>query len=130
LNHLVDKHTLIWYVLADPRLSAIARASIKDPANEIMVSPASFWEIAIKVSKGKLGLNQPYGNFIDLCLNQYGFRSLAIEPAHTTLLASMPFPRGHKDPFDRLLIAQAIVEGLPIIGADAAFDAYPVRRIG
>ncbi len=129
MNLLLDTHTLIWFVLADPHLSAIARALVVDPNNEIMVSPGSFWEMAIKVSKGKLALNQPYGNFIDLCLNQYGFRVLPIEPAHTTLLATMAFPPGHKDPFDRLLIAQAIVAGLPILSVDAAFDAYPVRRI-
>jgi PIN domain nuclease of toxin-antitoxin system len=124
----MDTHTLIWFVLADPHLSAIARALVEDPGNEIKVSPVSFWEIAIKVSKGKLALNQPYGNFIDLCLNQYGFRVLPIEPSHTTQLAALPFPPGHKDPFDRMLIAQAIVEGIPIISVDAAFDAYPVQR--
>ncbi len=129
MNLLLDTHTLIWFVLADPLLSVIARALIEDPNNEIMVSPASFWEIAIKVSKGKLALNQPYGNFIDLCLNQYGFRGLPIGPAHTTQLATLPFPPGHKDPFDRLLIAQAIVENIPIISVDGAYDHYPVRRI-
>ena len=129
MNLLTDTHTLIWFVLADPRLSLVARALIENPDNEIMVSLASFWEIAIKVSKGKLALNQPYGNFIDLCLNQYGFRLLPIEPTHTTRLASLPYPPKHKDPFDRLLIAQAIVEGIPIIGVDVAFDDYPVRRI-
>jgi PIN domain nuclease of toxin-antitoxin system len=129
LNFLLDTHTLIWFVLDDPLLSAFARALIEDPNNEILVSPASFWEIAIKVSRGKLALNQPYGNFIDLCRNQYGFRGLPIEPAHTTCVASMPFPRGHKDPFDRLLIAQAIVESIPIVSVDPAFDPYPVRRI-
>ncbi len=122
---LLDTHSLIWFVLASPQLTAFARILIEDPGNEIMVSPASFWEIAIKVSKGKLALNQPYGNFVDLCRNQYGFRGLPIEPAHTTRLAAMPFPPGHKDPFDRLLIAQAMVEGIPIIGGDKAFDDYP-----
>ena len=129
MNLLLDSHTLIWFVLDDPVLSAIARALIEDPGNEIMVSPASYWEIAIKVSKGKLALLQPYGNFIDLCLNRYGFRGLPIEPAHTTRLAALPFSPGHKDPFDRLLIAQAIVEDIPIISVDRAFDDYPVRRI-
>jgi PIN domain nuclease of toxin-antitoxin system len=129
LNSLLDSHSLIWYALDDPRLSATARVLIKDPANKIMISPASYWEIAIKVSIGKLDLHQPYEDFLALCLGPSGFRVLPIEPAHTILLAAMPFPPGHKDPFDRLLIAQAIVENLPIIGADAAFDAYAIRRI-
>jgi PIN domain nuclease of toxin-antitoxin system len=102
---------------------------MKDSNNEILVSPASFWEIAIKFSVRKLALHQSYEDFVDVCLNRYRFRLLPIEPIHTILLAAMPFPPGHKDPFGRLLIAQAIVEGLPIISVDAAFDAYPVRRI-
>jgi PIN domain nuclease of toxin-antitoxin system len=129
LNSLLDSHSLIWYALDDPRLSATARALIKDPANKIMISPASYWEIAIKVSIGKLDLHQPYEDFLVLCLGPSGFRVLPIEPAHAIRVAALPFPPGHKDPFDRLLIAQAIVEGIPIIGADVAFDAYPVRRI-
>lgn len=129
MTHLVDTHSLIWYALDDPRLSATARDLIKDPGNQIMVSPASYWEIAIKVSIGKLDLHQSYENFLALCLGPSGFRVIPIEPAHTTRLAALPFPPGHKDPFDRLLIAQAIVEGVPIIGADLAFDDYPVRRI-
>jgi len=129
LNPLLDTHSLIWYALDDPRLSVTARALIKDPGNGILVSPASFWEIAIKVSIGKLTLQRSYEDFLDLCLGPHGFRVLPIEPAHAKRLAVMPFPPGHKDPFDRLLIAQAIVEGIPIISVDPAFDAYPVRRI-
>lgn len=126
---LLNSHSLIWYALDDPRLNATARALMEDPAHEVLISPASSWEIAIKVSMGKLNLFQPYEDFLALCLGPAGFRMLPIEPAHTTHVAAMPFPPGHKDPFDRLLIAQAIVEGLPIIGVDVAFDRYPVRRI-
>ena len=110
-------------------MSATARALIEDPANELMISPATFWEIAIKVSIGKLPLSLPYEDFVAECLEVQKFALLPIEPAHTTRLVTLPFPPGHKDPFDRLLIAQAMVEGIPIISADAAFDAYPVRRI-
>ncbi len=126
---LSDTHSLIWYSLDDPKLSAVARELMKATDNEILVSPASFWEIAIKFSMGKLALHRSYDDFVDVCLNRYRFRLSPIEPAHTIRLASMPFPPGHKDPFDRLLIAQAIVEDIPIISVDAAFDAYPVRRI-
>lgn len=129
MNLLLDTHALIWYSLDAPELSATARASIKDPDNEISISPASIWEIAIKVSLGKLALQRSYEDFLDLCLGPHGFRVLPIEPAHTKRVAAMPFPPGHKDPFDRLLIAQAIVEDIPIISVDAAFDNYPVRRI-
>jgi PIN domain nuclease of toxin-antitoxin system len=129
LNLLSDTHSLIWYSLDDPKLSAVARALMKDADNEILVSPASFWEIAIKFRIGKMALHRTYEDFVDVCLNRYKFRLLPIEPVHTNRVASMPFPTGHRDPFDRLLIAQAIVEDIPIISADVAFDAYPVRRI-
>jgi len=129
LKALLDTHSLIWFALDGPRLSATARALIEDPANEVMISPASLWEIAIKVSLGKLPLNGPYEDFVDECLKRQMFQILPIEPKHTSHVASLSFPPGHKDPFDRLLIAQAIVEDIPIIGVDAAFDAYPVRRI-
>lgn len=126
---LLDTHALLWYVLDDPKLSGTARALIVDTANEVLTSPASHWEIAIKVSIGKLTLNQPYGDFIDLCLNRYGFRILPIEPAHTGRLVTLPFPLNHKDPFDRLLVAQAIVEDVPLVSADAPLDQYPITRL-
>ena len=129
MNLLSDTHSLIWYSLDDPKLSAVARDSMKDTGNTILISPASFWEIAIKFSIGKLSLHRSYEEFVDVCLNRYKFRLLPIEPVHTSRVARLPFPTGHKDPFDRLLIAQAIVEGLPIISVDGAFDAYPVRRV-
>lgn len=127
MRHLLDSHTLLWYALADPKLSATAKALILDPANAILISPASYWEIAIKVSIGKLTLHQPYEDFIDVCLNKYGFAILPIEPKHAAALISLP--HHHKDPFDRLLIAQAIVEDVPIISSDTALDAYPVKRL-
>ena len=100
---------------------------ILDPANEILISPASYWEIAIKVSIGKLPLHQPYEDFMDACLVRYKFAILPIEPRHTGALIAMPYH--HKDPFDRLLIAQAQVEGIPIVSVDGAFDPYGVTRL-
>jgi len=129
LKLLLDTHSLIWYALDDPRLSATARGLIEDPSSEVLVSPASLWEIAIKVSNGKLALHQPYKDFLGQFLRPGGFRALPIESDHLIHLASLPFPPGHKDPFDRLLIAQAIVEGVAIVGADWAFDGYLVHRI-
>lgn len=126
---LLDTHALLWYALGDPQLSARAAALIGDPANEILVSAASFWEIAIKVSIGKLALHQPYDDFVDACLNRYGFRLLPIEPRHTARVAILPFPPNHKDPFDRLLVAQSLVDGLPLVSGDVALDAYGMNRM-
>jgi PIN domain nuclease of toxin-antitoxin system len=127
VKHLLDSHALLWYTLNDPKLSNTAEALILDPANEILISPASYWEIAIKISIGKLTLHQPYEDFIDVCLNKYGFVILPVETKHTAVLTNLPFH--HRDPFDRLLIAQAMVEGIPIIGDDPDFDAYPIKRL-
>lgn len=109
------------------KASRAANVSILDSANEIFISPASYWEIAIKVRIGKLTLHQPYEDFIDACLNKYEFTILPVEPSHTAKLTTMPFH--HKDPFDRLLAAQAIVERIPLVSADTIFDQYGVRRI-
>ena len=127
MRHLLDTHTLLWYTLADPQLSATAKSLILDPSHEILISPASYWEIAIKIRIGKLTLNQPYDDFIDVCLNQYGFVILPVEPKHTTILTTLPLH--HRDPFDRLIIAQAMVEDIAVISNDDAFDDYPVRRL-
>lgn len=127
MRHLLDSHTLLWYTLGDSRISGMASASIVDPANQLLISPASYWEIAIKISIGKLTLHQPYEDFIDACLNKYGFTILPIDPKHTDRLIGLPFH--HKDPFDRLLVVQAMVESIPIISNDTALDAYGITRL-
>ena len=126
---LLDTHTLLWYTLDDPRLSAIARSTILDPSNEVLMSPASYWEIAIKVSLGKYILNQPYDDFIDACLNRYGFVILPVEPRHTSRVVSLPHFKDHKDPFDRMLVAQSLVEDIPIVGVDDKLDLYGITRL-
>ncbi len=126
---LLDTHTMYWYIEGDPQLSGTARTLIQDASNEILMSPASYWEIAIKISIGKWKLNRPYEEFIDIGLNQYGFQILPILPTHTARLIGLPFPPGHKDPFDRLLITQTLVEQIPIASADSALDAYGVTRL-
>jgi PIN domain nuclease of toxin-antitoxin system len=126
---LLDTHALLWYSLGDPQLSGTARGLILDAANEILISPASYWEIAIKVSIGKLTLHRPFKEFIDVCQNRYGFGVLPIEPRHTAQVAELPYPQGHKDPFDRLLAAQALVETVQVVSADMALDQYGVRRL-
>lgn len=124
---LLDTHALVWYVQADSQLPAARRADIQDVANEVWVSPASYWEIAIKVHLGKWQLNLPYPVFMDTVLNVYGFRMLPILPDHTARLIGLP--DHHRDPFDRLLIAQALAEGLSLVSADAVLDAYGIPRV-
>jgi PIN domain nuclease of toxin-antitoxin system len=126
---LVDTHALLWYGINDPQLSGTARTLIQDATNEILLSPASYWEIAIKISIGKLALHQPYEDFIDACLNRYGFKVLPIAPSHTGRVATLPFPTKHKDPFDRLIVAQALVEAIAIVSGDQALDVYGVNRM-
>jgi len=124
---LLDTHTFLWFLLDDPRLSTTVRDLIDDPANDIEVSPATYWEIAIKISLGKYELPESYDVFIKREIATNDFRILPIEPMHTAALITLPYH--HRDPFDRLLIAQAMVEAIPILSVDAAFDAYPVARL-
>ena len=124
---LLDTHSFLWFILNDPLLSATARDLIADPKNEIEISPASYWEIASKISIGKYSLNEPLDIFLEreIAVNQ--FRILNIEPRHVAPLTGLPFH--HRDPFDRLIISQAIVEEIPVVTVDAAFDQYPVKRL-
>jgi PIN domain nuclease of toxin-antitoxin system len=124
---LLDTHTLLWFYQNDPKLSPRALAMILDPANDKFISPASYWEIAIKLSVGKYALSVPYEDFIRGAIDLNGFLYLPIEPRHTAALIALPYH--HRDPFDRLLIAQAIIEGIPIVSADGAFDPYPITRL-
>jgi PIN domain nuclease of toxin-antitoxin system len=115
----------LWFVLNDSRLSATAQRLIANPSNDIEVSPASYWEIAIKISLKKYELQEPYEVFIERALADNQFHILPILPKHTAALTTLPYH--HRDPFDRLLIAQSIVEQIPIVSSDSAFDAYPVK---
>ncbi|MCK6513165.1 type II toxin-antitoxin system VapC family toxin [Myxococcota bacterium] len=124
---LLDTHTFLWFVLDDPQLSSTAKILIQDSANDVEVSPASYWEIAIKIRLGKYVLSQPYQSFMETQIAANDFRVLPIEPRHTALLTTMPFH--HKDPFDRLLVAQALNEDIPIISVDVQFDSYGVKRL-
>jgi PIN domain nuclease of toxin-antitoxin system len=124
---LLDTHSFLWFILADGKLSTAARAAIADPVNDVAISPASYWEIAIKVALGKYTLPQPYQVFMEHQIATNQFDILPIEVRHTSLLTTMPFH--HKDPFDRLLVAQALVEGIPIVSGDANLDCYGVARL-
>jgi len=99
-----------------------ARALIEDEKNRKFISVASLWEIAIKFSIGKLSLSAPFDQLIPQQLSLNGFELLPIEIAHLATVAALPFH--HRDPFDRLLIAQAMTEKIPVVSSDSAFDAY------
>jgi PIN domain nuclease of toxin-antitoxin system len=124
---LLDTHAFLWFVLNDSSLSATARTLIIDPQNDILISPATYWEIAIKVSIGKFRLSGPFADFMEQQIAQNDLTVLPITVAHAAVVASLPFH--HQDPFDRLLIAQSIEENIPVLSADRALDAYPVTRL-
>ncbi|GAB1543934.1 type II toxin-antitoxin system VapC family toxin [Scytonema sp. NUACC21] len=124
---LLDTHTFIWFFTGNPKISNQIRLLIEDEDNEKLLSTASMWEMAIKQSTGKLTFNQPFQGFIEQQLSLNDFSLLNISINHLAVVATLPFH--HRDPFDMLLIAQAIVEIIPILSADSAFDAYPVQRL-
>ena len=124
---LLDSHTLIWSQDDTSQLTAPAVAALTDPANDRLLSAATVWEIAIKVGKGRLPLSKPFRQWIDTAMADLCLTLLPITVDHAERQAALP--RHHGDPFDRLLISQALVEGIPIVGCDAKFDAYGVSRI-
>jgi len=127
---LLDTHTVLWFYLADPQLSVTASAAIMDPANEKWVSPASYWEVAIKISVGKYAIAQPFEDFWRNAIDMNAFQILPVLPRHAAAVATLPFPPNkHRDPFDRLIVAQALVEGMRVVSADSMLDAYGITRI-
>jgi len=127
MNVLVDTHVWIWS-LADPnRLSPECRRLLSSSRNVIYLSAASAWELAFKAALGKIELPEPVETYVPTRMARQGITALPI--THTHALTVSTLPPHHRDPFDRLLIAQAIVERLPILTADAAFDRYGVEVI-
>ena len=126
---LLDTHALLWFYLGDRKLSSPARAVIEDPNNIKLISPATFWELAIKISLGKYVLTESYDDFIQHAILDNGFVVLPIEPRHTSQVAALPFVADHKDPFDRLLVAQSLVEAIPIVCNDERLDQYSITRL-
>jgi len=124
---LLDTHTFLWWNLDAPRLSQRARALIGDVGNDFLISAAVAWEIAIKHGKGRLDLPAPPLSYLPDRIAHYGYEPLPITIAHALRVATLP--NHHSDPFDRLLIAQAQVEGLPILSADSRLARYNVEVI-
>ena len=124
---LLDTHALLWFQSDDPKLSATAKSAIELPANERWLSPISLVEIALKNRLGKLPLPAPFGMLYPACLLADDIHLLPLECQHIVQLTTLPLH--HKDPFDRLIAATALVEGLRIVSADPQFDAYGLTRL-
>jgi PIN domain nuclease of toxin-antitoxin system len=124
---LLDTCTFLWISADAPDLSPRARALFQDPENEAFLSAASAWEIGVKSSLGRLALPQPPGRFVPAQRELHGIDSLAID--EESVLQADRLPLLHRDPFDRLLVCQAIVHGLTILTPDPLVAAYPVRVI-
>lgn len=124
---LLDTQALLWFLGDDPRLSGPAKAALLDVSNERWLSPISLLEIAVKVSIGKLVLHAPFGDLFPGQLTANKIQLLAIDSAHAEKVATLPLH--HRDPFDRLIIGQSLVEPMTVISSDVAFDAYGVTRI-
>lgn len=124
---LLDTHAFLWLIGDLPNLSKKAKKIFTEKENEVLLSVASIWEMGIKVSLGKLEISQSFNKFIPLQLYQNGITQLDIQFRHISEVVNLPFH--HRDPFDRLIISQAIVEDIPIVSNDSHFDLYDVDRI-
>ncbi|HYE63607.1 MAG TPA: type II toxin-antitoxin system VapC family toxin [Phycisphaerales bacterium] len=124
---LLDTHAFVWHVAGAPEESKACREVLLSNDNQVLVSIACCWEMAIKLSTQKLDFEGPIERYVREALALYGFQLLGIELAHLSAVESMPFH--HRDPFDRMLVAQALVESVPIVSRDPQLDAYGVQRI-
>lgn len=124
---LLDTNSFLWFISGSDRLSVDAKNFIADMQNQLVLSAASLWEIAIKISLGKLDLLQPYGQLIPQQLEENDIAVLPLEIGHLNKVIDLPFH--HRDPFDRLIIAQALAEGIPVVTSDAVFSQYAVKLI-
>lgn len=124
---LLDTHAFLWWLAGDEALSAVARTAIENEANEIFVSAASAWEIATKHRIGKLpGVTAIVADIVGTVADQ-GFTALAVSLRHGQVAGALPRP--HRDPFDRMLTAQAMLESLVLVSNEQPFDAYGVARL-
>jgi PIN domain nuclease of toxin-antitoxin system len=124
---LLDSHTLLWAVDDPTHLSAAAAAALQDPANDLLLSAATIWEMAIKVGLGKLSLTVPFRQWMTRAIADLGLTIVPITVEYADVQAGLP--DHHRDPFDRLIIAQALKDGVAVVGDDRAFDAYGVTRV-
>ena len=121
-DYLLDTHALLWWLFDDPKLSETARRAIANPDHRLWVSAASAWEIAIKARLGKLPEAGDVTVYLETYLRKARFSELAVTIQHSLRAGALPGP--HRDPFDRMLIAQSLTTGYPIISVDPIFDRY------
>ena len=124
---LLDTHAFLWFVAGSSKLSPLARRLIQEPTTQRFMSVVSAWEIAIKMNRGKLKVGSSFDQLIPHQLDDNDIVLLPIYVEHLSQVTILPLH--HRDPFDRLMIAQSIVENMPIVSKDSAFDAYGVRRL-
>ena len=125
MKQFLDTHSFIWFVTGNSQITSKVRSQIEN--NDNLLSIASVWEIAIKSSIGKLNLGISIERLVEEQIIANGIEILNITTNHLAVIANLPLY--HRDPFDRLIIAQAMVERIPIVVADKAFDSYPIERI-
>lgn len=124
---LLDTHSLIWFFSGNPMLSDTARKLMENINYKKLISLATVWEMGIKQSKGKLSLSLPLEDYINQKTELEDYEILPINLKHLAFISTLPFY--HNDPFDRLLIAQSVVENIPVITKDTAFSAYDIKII-
>jgi PIN domain nuclease of toxin-antitoxin system len=124
---LLDTHAFLWFIQGSNKLSETARNLIEDQGNQKLLSIASLWEMSIKVSIGKLDVGMTIAELMNREVSGNGFELLAIKPNHLDELTKLVFH--HKDPFDRLIIAQALAEHMPVVTKDNAFGRYAVSLL-
>lgn len=127
MPYLLDTHVLIWYAEGNEKLSETARQIVDNFEEERFISIASIWEMSIKSSLQKIQLEPSFSAFIQKEFDLLAYKLLPVELPHTIQAEKLPF--FHRDPFDRMIIAQAMVEGIPIVSTDKVFDDYGVERI-
>jgi PIN domain nuclease of toxin-antitoxin system len=124
---LLDTHALIWAVDDPAHLGSDARLVLEDESNEVLISAATLWEIAIKTGLGKLTLSMPYKEWMNRAIADLGSTILPITVEYADVQATLP--SHHRDPFDRMLIAQAQVENIPLATNEETFDRYGINRL-
>lgn len=124
---LLDTHVFLWLIADDARLSETARKAFLDSGNQVYLSPASLWEIGVKMSLGRLSLREGWLRVVEEQMKSNSIHWLPIETVHCERVSRLPFH--HRDPFDRMLISQAVTEEMCILSSDGRFLDYGVRRI-
>jgi len=127
MKYLIDTHTLLWIVTKNKKLSKKVKDIYLNSENQIFISLASLWEMAIKINLNKLSINEPLKDFVKNQIKSNDINILDIKTKHILLLENLPYY--HKDPFDRLIISQSINEQIPLLSFDKVFDKYSIKRI-